>query len=90
MLVRSAGVILFRPGKKREYLLLHYAAGHWDFPKGMLNKGEGSMAAALRELKEETSISKAKIMPGFKETIRFFYTWEGEKVLNLLRQGKKG
>lgn len=82
MLVRSAGVVLFRQGKKREYLLLHYDAGHWDLPKGMFEKGEkDSKKVALRELKEETGISRAKLLPGFKETIKFMYSWKGEKVL---------
>ena len=81
MLVRSAGIVLFRQGKEREYLLLHYAAGHWDLPKGMLEKEELSQVAALRELAEETGISKPKLIPGFKETIKFFYSWKGEKVL---------
>ncbi len=82
MPVRSAGVVLFRQGKKREYLLLRYEAGHWDFPKGMFEKGEkDSKKVALRELKEETGISRAKLIPGFKETIKFMYTWKGEKVL---------
>ncbi len=84
MLVRSAGVVLFRQGKKREYLLLHYSAGHWDFPKGIMEKGEKSEETALRELKEETHIAKAKILPGFKETIRFRYTWEGKPVLKFV------
>jgi 8-oxo-dGTP pyrophosphatase MutT (NUDIX family) len=84
MLVRSAGVVLFRPVKKREYLLLHYAAGHWDLPKGIIEKGEASEQAALRELKEETGISKAEIISGFKETIKFTYAWEGKKVLKFV------
>ncbi len=84
MPVRSAGVVLFREEKKREYLLLHYSAGHWDFPKGMLEKGEKSEQTALRELREETGISKVKLVPGFKETIKFVYTWEGEKVLKFI------
>ncbi len=85
MLVRSAGVVLFRAGKKREYLLLHYAAGHWDLPKGMFEKGEKkSEVVALRELKEETGISKVELIPGFKETIKFMYIWEGSKVLKFV------
>ncbi len=84
MLVRSAGVILFRNGKKREYLLLHYAEGHWDFPKGIIEKKESSEAAALRELREETGISDANLLPGFKQTIRYTYAWKGEKVLKFV------
>jgi 8-oxo-dGTP pyrophosphatase MutT (NUDIX family) len=63
---------------------LHYAAGHWDLPKGIIEKGEASEQAALRELKEETGISKAEIISGFKETIKFTYAWEGKKVLKFV------
>ena len=85
MPVRSAGVVLFHEGKKREYLLLHYAAGHWDLPKGMFEKGEkNSKIVPLRELKEETGISRVKLVSGFKETIKFMYVWEGKKVLKFV------
>lgn len=84
MPVRSAGVVLFRKGKKREYLLLKYPAGHWDFPKGIMEKGEKSQETALRELKEETGISKVEILPGFKETISFYYTWKEKRLLKFV------
>ena len=83
MPVRSAGVILFREGKKRKYLLLEHSYG-WDFPKGIMEKGEKSQPAALRELKEETGISKAAVLPGFKATISFFYTWKGKRLLKFV------
>jgi 8-oxo-dGTP pyrophosphatase MutT (NUDIX family) len=84
MPVRSAGVVLFREGKKREYLLLHYSLGHWDLPKGIIEKGEKSLQTALRELKEETGISQAEVLPGFKETVRFFYVWKGKRLLKFV------
>ncbi|MEM3154001.1 MAG: NUDIX domain-containing protein [Candidatus Woesearchaeota archaeon] len=84
MKVRSAGVVLFREGKKREYLLLKYGLGHWDLPKGILEKGENLLDAALRELKEETGISKATIIPGFKQTVSYMYTWKGKKFLKFV------
>lgn len=83
MPVRSAGVVLFREGKERNYLLLEHSYG-WDFPKGIMDKGENSQGTALRELKEETGISKAKILPGFKETINFIYTWKGKRRLKFV------
>lgn len=83
MPVRSAGVVLFREGKKREYLLLEHSYG-WDFSKGIMDKGENSKETALRELKEETGISKAKILPGFKETVSYMYTWKGKRLLKFV------
>lgn len=59
--VAAAGVILVRPGVAGgEYLLLR-AYGYWDFPKGELMAGESLLAAALRELQEETGIAPGEI-----------------------------
>lgn len=76
---KSAGAIIFRKeNKKIYYLLLYYEAGHWDFPKGNIEKGERPEEAARREIKEETGIGKIKFLPGFKETIKYFYKREGK------------
>jgi bis(5'-nucleosidyl)-tetraphosphatase len=32
------------------------AFSHWDFPKGLLENGEDPMQAALREVREETTL----------------------------------
>ena len=37
------------------FLLLR-AFNHWDFPKGMVESGEEPLAAAIREVREETLI----------------------------------
>lgn len=59
------------------YLLLNYAAGHWDFVKGNVEPNENEKETAIRELKEETSITDAQFMDGFKETITYFYRRQG-------------
>jgi len=76
---KSAGVIVFR-GSPPKFLLLHYPAGHWDYPKGNVEEGEKEEETALRELKEETGISKASLVPSFKESIHYFYRLKGKKV----------
>jgi bis(5'-nucleosidyl)-tetraphosphatase len=38
------------------FLLLR-AFNHWDFPKGMVEAGEEPLAAAIREVREETLIA---------------------------------
>ena len=51
----------------------------WDFPKGHLEVGESSEAAALREVEEETGV-KAEIIEKVGQT-QYFYWENGEKVL---------
>ena len=70
----SAGVILYRQlQESREYLLLHYPGGHFDFPKGHLEKDENDREAAYRELQEETGISEIVWIEGYSEKINYVY-----------------
>jgi 8-oxo-dGTP pyrophosphatase MutT (NUDIX family) len=52
----SAGVVVVRETPQGSRFLLLRAFNHWDFPKGMVESGEEPLAAAIREVKEETSI----------------------------------
>ena len=75
----SAGIVIYRQLKtSRQYLLLHYPAGHFDFPKGHVEKGESHRIAAFRELNEETGIKKIIWIEGFRQKIRYKYL-RGEK-----------
>lgn len=73
-LERSAGIILFYspPAGGRRYLLLDYGR-HWDYPKGHLEPGEDDLSAALRELREETGIEDAHLVPGFTRQIEYYF-----------------
>ena len=60
---RSAGILLFRRGKRGLEVLLikpggpfwrNKDAGAWMIPKGALEPGESALDAALREFEEET------------------------------------
>ena len=56
--ILSSGVIVLRwDGDHYKYLLLK-AYNYWDFPKGMVEAGESPFAGALREVREETTISR--------------------------------
>ena len=69
---KSCGALIFRDeGGKRLYLLLHYAGGHWDFPKGHVEKGESEEQTARREIQEETGIASLELVPGFREAISY-------------------
>ncbi len=75
----SAGAVVFRKeNSKRLYLLLHYEKGHWDFPKGHIEKNETEEEAAVRETKEETGISDLNFIEGFKEKIEYFFRQDGK------------
>jgi 8-oxo-dGTP pyrophosphatase MutT (NUDIX family) len=53
----SAGVVVVRRAAEGWRFLLLRAFNHWDFPKGMVEEGEEPLAAALREVEEESRIS---------------------------------
>ena len=79
--VKSAGFVLFRKSHKGPlFLILHYESGHWDFPKGNIEKSETDMQAALRELKEETGITDVKIIEGHEERIKYSYSYKGKLI----------
>lgn len=81
---RSAGTIVFRiENGKRLYLLLENQR-KIDFPKGNIEKGENTIAAAKRETAEEAGINDLKFIEGFKQMIKVFYTWGGEKRLKFI------
>lgn len=66
----SAGIVVFH---KDKYLLLHYNAGHWDLPKGHVEKNESLKQTALRETKEETNLD-IELINGFEEKIQYDFT----------------
>ena len=54
---QSAGVVVVRSTPPGWRFLLLRAFNHWDFPKGMVESGEEPLAAAIREVREETLIA---------------------------------
>jgi len=60
------------PADGIEYLLLDYGR-HWDFAKGHVHPGEDDLAAARRELAEETGLTDARVVPGFQHEIVYFF-----------------
>jgi 8-oxo-dGTP pyrophosphatase MutT (NUDIX family) len=54
---RAAGAVVFRRSERGIRLLVLRAYKNWDFPKGMVEPGENELAAAKRELAEETGLA---------------------------------
>jgi 8-oxo-dGTP pyrophosphatase MutT (NUDIX family) len=52
----SAGVVVVRRGPPGWLFLMLRAYRNWDFPKGMVEPGEDPLAAARREVREETLV----------------------------------
>ena len=78
---KSCGAVVFKRSKDGiKYLILHYEAGHWDFPKGNQEKNEKGEQTASREIKEETGIENIEFVDGFRETVKYFYK-KGEETI---------
>lgn len=67
--VRGAGgVVLSRDGR---VLVLGHVDGAWVFPKGHIEPGESSEAAAVREVEEEAGVSAALVPDAPTWTTRY-------------------
>lgn len=69
--ILSCGVIVLRPAADGSWLyLLLRAFNYWDFPKGMREPGELPLATALREVREETTLTELDFRWGevYRET----------------------
>jgi 8-oxo-dGTP pyrophosphatase MutT (NUDIX family) len=79
---RAAGYVLFRLREgKREYLVIkNRQGGHWGFPKGRVEPGEGVEEAARREVAEEVGLVDIQPQPGFRELVRYRFFRGGEEI----------
>ena len=81
---KSAGAVIYfnsEEGPEPRFLLLHYTSGHWDFPKGNIERGESETQTVVRETREETGISDIELLSGFRETVEYRYR-HGKRLVN--------
>ncbi|MCA9067513.1 MAG: NUDIX domain-containing protein [Planctomycetaceae bacterium] len=82
--LKSCGVILFRRHPELAFLLMKHP-DRWDLPKGHVDEGETDLECALREMEEETGISResVKIDPDFRFSEVYYPVYKrypGEKI----------
>jgi len=87
---KSVGAAVFRRRGENTimYLLLHYRGGHWDFPKGHVEKGESDEETLRREVSEETGIIDLEILPAFKMPSRYFYRAKDNEKIERQQAGR--
>ncbi len=82
----SVGAVVFRMvDGKRQYLLLHYPSGHYDFAKGHVEAGETEEMTLRRETEEETGITDLEVFP-HRVSIRYFYVAKGTEREKRIKQ----
>jgi 8-oxo-dGTP pyrophosphatase MutT (NUDIX family) len=90
---RAAGAVVIRRSERGIRVLILRAYNNWDFPKGLIEPGEDALAAAKREVEEETGLAGLEYPFGdeFKETLpyagrkvaRYYLAETGEIELEL-------
>ena len=63
----AGGVVVRLLGGRLHVLLIRDPYGRWGLPKGHLEEGEGCVAAALREVCEETGLGDLELGPDLGE-----------------------
>ena len=77
----SAGGIIFN-SNGRVLVTQHSQNKHWSFPKGLIDPGQTSQGAALREVKEEGGVEAGIIdKVGYS---KYVYTLNGEKIFKVV------
>ncbi len=77
--IQAAGGLVLN--EKQEILMI-FRRGKWDLPKGKLDEGETLASCAVREVMEETGLTKLDLGPLLSITHHtYFDTWLKEEVI---------
>lgn len=70
--LKSCGFLIIRGRPIGEFLLMRHAE-RWDLPKGHIDPGETDLQCAMRELEEETGITRdnIEVVPDFDFTTHY-------------------
>lgn len=75
--LEAAGGVVRNSDNERLFI---FRFGKWDLPKGKIEKGETKRQAAIREVTEETGLSKPEILSELPSTFHI-YEYKGKTVL---------
>lgn len=75
-IVKAAGGLVQNEDKK---IMLIFRRGKWDLPKGKLDSGETLEQCALREVEEETGLTKIKLLSPLLTTYHTYH--EGSRFI---------
>ena len=78
--IDAAGGLVFN--EENEILLIHRRS-FWDLPKGKVDRGEEIPAAAIREVEEETGVSRIEMGDFIQRT---YHTYRGKNNQRILKQ----
>lgn len=83
----SAGGIVFKDVASKVLWLItkpaageHYSSDRWQFPKGLIEEGEGSKETALREVREEAGV-EAEVIDKVDSITIFFFDENKNRVI---------
>lgn len=87
----SCGFLLFQNRPRRSVLLL-VDGERLDLPKGRIKRGESKMECAMRELEEETGISRdhVRVIDGFRFETTYHPKGNGKKTVLLFAAEVEG
>ena len=79
--VSAGGVVYRKNGVNYEFLLGKHSGYHkWVLPKGLVEKGESQMEAAVREVEEEVGVSAKIVEMSPLKIIEYYYFADLETV----------
>ncbi|MBI2426266.1 MAG: NUDIX domain-containing protein [Candidatus Kerfeldbacteria bacterium] len=78
---RSVGAVVLN---ERNHVLIVFQkkSQYWEFPKGKVDRGESDLETLRREIREETGITKYKLLPGFAQPMYFDFVLNSRTLVH--------